>query len=217
MTSSKKPAANRRNSSGPRTAAGKSIASRNAMRHGLTAVTHRQALPSEEVDRFAMALCKDAKDPTIFAQAVRIAENEFALRAIRGQQVVVFQRLQKSQQERIADERIFPTPLIAPAKDDNRTPSLSQVEGNLPDDCGYEGGSVPISARAPHEIRAKPDRTAKGSTVGEPDVSDTTNTTVLELLRLDRYAGRAWSRQKRAINQFMSLKLRRRYWENGDQ
>ena len=49
MSSNRKLAANKRNgckSSGPRTAAGKKKASRNALKHGLSAVVHRQpALP----------------------------------------------------------------------------------------------------------------------------------------------------------------------------
>ena len=45
MRSDRKSAANRRNSCkscGPRTAAGKAIASRNALKHGLSAVVYRQ-------------------------------------------------------------------------------------------------------------------------------------------------------------------------------
>ena len=96
MTSNRKIAANGRNSSkacGPRTAAGKSDASRNALRHGLAAITHREPLPSLEIEEFARALCSDDTDPAAFAQAVKIAENEMALRAIRAQQVAVIERL----------------------------------------------------------------------------------------------------------------------------
>ena len=56
MTSARKVAANRRNSCkscGPRTAAGKAIASRNALRHGLSAIVNRQATPSAEIERLA--------------------------------------------------------------------------------------------------------------------------------------------------------------------
>ena len=80
MTSNRKIAANRRNSRkscGPRTAAGKSDASRSALRDGLVEViTHRQPLPSIEIEEFARALCGDDADPATFAQAVKVAENE---------------------------------------------------------------------------------------------------------------------------------------------
>ena len=52
MTSEQKIEANRRNgrkSRGPRTAAGKLTASRNALRHGLASITHRQAMPVDEI------------------------------------------------------------------------------------------------------------------------------------------------------------------------
>jgi hypothetical protein len=52
MTSVRKIEANRHNgrkSCGPRTAAGKATASRNALQHGLAALTHRQTVPVPEV------------------------------------------------------------------------------------------------------------------------------------------------------------------------
>ena len=96
MTSDRKIEANRRNSRkscGPRSAAGKSIASRNALRHGLAATTFRRYVPPGEIERFARALCGGDSDPVLFAQAVKIANNEVALRAIRAQQVAVIERL----------------------------------------------------------------------------------------------------------------------------
>jgi hypothetical protein len=96
MTSNRKIEANRRNSRkscGPRTSAGKAIASRNALRHGLTALTHRQPAPSAEVEEFARALCGDNHDPILFAQAVKVAEAKMELRAIRTQKVAVVERL----------------------------------------------------------------------------------------------------------------------------
>ena len=44
-------------SCGPRTAAGKAIASRNALKHGLSAIVYRPAAPSAEIERFAKSLC----------------------------------------------------------------------------------------------------------------------------------------------------------------
>ena len=74
MTSVRKIEANRRNSRkscGPRTAAGKSIASRNALRHGLAAITHRQPVLGPEVKQFARVLCGDDNDPVLFTQAAQ--------------------------------------------------------------------------------------------------------------------------------------------------
>src|SRR5258708_7745965 len=98
MTSTSKIAANRRNSQkscGPRTAAGKSVASRNALRHGLAALTHRQTAPSAEIEQFASALCGNDGDPVMFAQAVKIAENKMLLQAIRKQHIAAVERLRE--------------------------------------------------------------------------------------------------------------------------
>jgi hypothetical protein len=98
MTSNRRIEANRRNSRkscGPRTAAGKATASRNALRHGLAALTHRQPAPSAEVVEFARALCGDDRDPILFAQAVKVAEAKIELRAVRAQKVGVVERLRE--------------------------------------------------------------------------------------------------------------------------
>ena len=98
MTSNRKIEANRRNSRkscGPRTAAGKATTSRNALRHGLAALTHRQPAPSAEFVEFARALCGDNQDPILFAQAVKVAQAKLELRAVRAQKVAVVERLRE--------------------------------------------------------------------------------------------------------------------------
>ena len=86
MSSERKITASRNNgrrSSGPRTQAGKTRASRNALQHGLAAISHHQPVPSAEIVRFANALRGDDSDPALLAQARVIAQNEMVLRAIR--------------------------------------------------------------------------------------------------------------------------------------
>lgn len=109
MTSARKIAANRRNgrkSRGPRTAAGKFVGSRNALRHGLAAITHRAPVPIADIERFAKALCGDDKDQELYEHALAIAREEYVLRAIGEQQRAVVERLRE------------PT-AIAPARGDN--------------------------------------------------------------------------------------------------
>jgi hypothetical protein len=77
MTSARKIAANRQNarkSRGPRSGAAKSMARRNAVRHGLAALVHRQPVSETEIDRFAKALCGSDADPILFEQARIIAQ-----------------------------------------------------------------------------------------------------------------------------------------------
>ena len=96
MSSERKVTANRingRRSSGPRTKAGKTRASCNALQHGLAVIMHDQSIPSGEVACFAKAICGDDSDPALLAQAQVIAQNEMVLRAIREQQTAVVERL----------------------------------------------------------------------------------------------------------------------------
>lgn len=80
---------------GPKTAAGKKIASRNALRHGLTAVTHRRVADRAEIEQFARALCGSDDDPNLFEDALDVAECEMALRAVRAQRLAVVGRLRE--------------------------------------------------------------------------------------------------------------------------
>ena len=96
MTSDRKAAANKRNgrkSCGPRTAAGKATASRNALKHGLSAVVYRQPAPSAEVERLAKAFCGHGENPDLLAQARIIAANALVLHAIGAQKIAVVERL----------------------------------------------------------------------------------------------------------------------------
>src|SRR5690348_13777685 len=95
MSSQREIAANRRNaakSCGPRTAAGKSVASRNAWRHGFAALVHRHTVSATELEEFARALCEGDDDPALLVQARTIANNEMALRLIQEQQIAVVER-----------------------------------------------------------------------------------------------------------------------------
>ena len=96
MSSERKVAANKRNSGkscGPRTAAGKATASRNALKHGLSAVVNRQPAPSAESEQLAKAFCGTSENCELLAQARTIAANALVLRAIAAQKLAVVERL----------------------------------------------------------------------------------------------------------------------------
>jgi hypothetical protein len=66
MTSERRIAANRinaRKSRGPRTAAGKSKASRNAWRHGLSRISYLNPAVSEKIAVMAKAICGEDAEP----------------------------------------------------------------------------------------------------------------------------------------------------------
>ena len=83
---------NGRKSRGPRTAAGKSCASHNALRHGLAAFTYKPAAFAE-VERIAKAICNGDTNPLLFEQALVIAENEMVLRCVRVEAIALIERL----------------------------------------------------------------------------------------------------------------------------
>jgi len=97
---------------GPRSAAGKSKASRNALRHGL-ASTNRPPELAAEIEYLAKALCGADRDPALFDQASIIAQNVLMLQRIREQQVAEIDRLREP-------------PARAPAKGDDSPPIEEQ-------------------------------------------------------------------------------------------
>ena len=62
---------------------------------GLRQCIHRKAPPLQEVENFAKALCGDDDNPLLFEQALAIAQEEFVLRAITGQQLAVVERMRE--------------------------------------------------------------------------------------------------------------------------
>ena len=76
-----------RKGGGPRSAAGKKVASRNALRHGFSAATYRRSPAPERLERLAQAIMGEDCDPAIVAQAFRIAENEIILSEIAAHKV----------------------------------------------------------------------------------------------------------------------------------
>lgn len=233
MTTKQKIEANRRNSRkscGPRTAAGKSIASRNALRHGLAAIALRQSAPSAEIDEFAGALCDDDRDPALFAQAVKIAENEMTLRAIRAQQAAAIERLRepyvapfsrkdnslelakrRSFEARLAEREIRArVPELLQKYKDQMPPPL-KLDDKYPDwICGE---LVPIQLRAllqePDDIDEETRERAR-KRIEERNEHEALEAAIGDLIRLDRYQRRAWSRQKKAIREFISMKTKGR-------
>jgi uncharacterized coiled-coil protein SlyX len=113
MTSERKIVANRRNSGrscGPRTAAGKKKASRNAVRHGLAALVHRrQPVPSAEIEQLANAICGGEQDPLLREQATAIAETALVLQAVQAQKNALIERLKDREAIALAsgDDRLI--------------------------------------------------------------------------------------------------------------
>lgn len=86
MTSKRQIRANRQNargSTGPRSVAGKAIAARNALRHGLAVAAPADAAWSEEVEKLAKRIAGETSGTDLLDCARRIAEAEIELRRVR--------------------------------------------------------------------------------------------------------------------------------------
>src|SRR5262245_36080473 len=96
MASERQIAANRRNarkSSGPRSAAGKKRASRNAYRYGLTLSITSTATFAKQLDRLGREIAGDSKEPIVLECARAVAQAELELVRVRRAKVAVIERV----------------------------------------------------------------------------------------------------------------------------
>ncbi len=229
MSSDRKSAANKRNgckSSGPRTAAGKKRASRNALRHGLSAVVHRQPAPSADIERLARAICGQSESPELLAQARLIATNALALRAIAAQRVAVVERLRESTAIALAKgdnsldlarARSMQT-WLARREIDELVPKVLKKYNNQLKSKGQSTrhlgfivpgrifGLLEWSDSIEHEQHAF-EIAQKLVEQNERDEFAALEAAAVDLIRLERYEQRCWSQQKRAIRNFMNLRM----------
>src|SRR6266436_7659341 len=95
MTSETKRAANRRNaarSTGPRSAASKTRASQNALRHGLAISLRHDPATRAEIERMAKLICGDGASRLKCELALVRAESEIVLRRARIASVAIIER-----------------------------------------------------------------------------------------------------------------------------
>jgi hypothetical protein len=96
MSSQRQNFANRRNSSqstGPRTYEGKERARRNALRHGLAAITMRDPSISAEVDRLSQAIGGLEANPVHREHVLVLAEVEVVLSRLRKVRMAIFEQI----------------------------------------------------------------------------------------------------------------------------
>jgi hypothetical protein len=207
MPSEKKIATNRingRKSRGPQTAQGKSAASRNALRHGITTINYRNPAFAQEIEEMALALCEGSTDPCLFQHALTIAECDLVLGFIRRERVAAI--------ERCRDRNAF-----ALAK---RPKSVTIGRGfhHRMDLAFAELGRMGIKmdergAIIPEEIAADPERREyQPLHLLDRDELEAFCEAMPDLTKLERYERRAWSRQKRAIDDFLEAAS----WEEGN-
>jgi hypothetical protein len=196
----------------------------------LAAITHCLPAPSAESKRFAKAICGDDNDPAVFAQALIIAENEMVLRAIRAQRVAVVERLREK--TAIALAKGNNSLRLAKARFKESKRALAELNALLPiviekykDRLPADVCERPRCELVPLEVQLLlRDRTQTSDSIEEPpsatlpidrdcgqveerDEFEAMEMGAPDLIRLDRYERRIWSRQKRAIRHFLKMKL----------
>lgn len=197
----------------------------------MAAIVYSRPVPPAEIERFAKALCGRDDDPGLFTQAVIVAKNEWMLRIIRDQQVAMVERLREfsavahanqdsglalaearaAQAEVAYDEIVTLLPRVV-EKYRDQLPDLKVEIRNGTVMC--EGDIVPILLksllRGPETTEQQRDAMDWASKqIEERDEYEALEAAARDLIRLDRYERRAWSRQKRAIRSFINLKLMR--------
>jgi len=233
---------NGRHSRGPVSAAGKKIASRNALRHGLTAIALKPAAPFPEIETFATALSGTDPDPASAAIALEIAKGEMALRAIRAQKLAAVERLRdvttialkkgdnslavgrgRFLQSWLLDRELKRLiPILMEKYKDQLPPPLSDGSAeNAELNCDEVADCmVPIRLKA---LLQEPDaedqdtvaKKVVGYAIDERDEHDALTEALSDLRKLDRYERHAWSRQLRAYREFMNLKFVQRLQRKG--
>jgi hypothetical protein len=213
LSSPAKIEANRRNghkTRGPRTAAGKLRSSRNALRHGLAAISRHNPECLPEIERIANALCKGDTDPLLFEQALIFAENDYILRCVRSEGLAAIERM------RDPTATPFTKPREALARAQARFRQAKRAYEQL---LAAKTKNAATNSKDRHPAPSPTNNMVTSNDLSEPvrepkplamrDEFDAMRLALPDLRRLERYERRAWSRRKRAIRDFIEITSRR--------
>jgi hypothetical protein len=197
---------NGRKSRGPRTAAGKSCASHNALRHGLAALTYKPAAFAE-VERIAKAICNGNTDPLLFDQALVIAENEMVRRCVRVEGVALVERLRDITAKPLTGrDNSLTRAKVRFRRAKLRYKQLVRAKAKtIATTTGREKHS--LQEQESEAAQSQPRKMQKP--IKSRDEFDALRLAMPDLDRLARYERRAWSRQKRAFREFIEIQSRR--------
>jgi hypothetical protein len=174
MASERQIAANRRNarrSTGPRTSAGKSRASRNAYRHGLSVSVGASTPLAPQLEKLARKIAGNAIDAITLEHAREIAQAELDLARVRGVKVALIERT-------CAFAATDPAQVSVSQADEFLKPITERGSATMPEPTA----SAPMMPpQNPHHSAAAVRRV------------------LLELRKLDRYERRAAARRDRAV------------------
>jgi hypothetical protein len=196
---------NGRKSCGPRTAAGRSCASHNALRHGLAALTYKPAAFAE-VERIAKAICNGDTNPLLFEQALIIAENEMVRRCVRVEAIAMIERLRDITVNPLSRDNSLTRAKVRFRQGKLRYRQLVRAKAKkIVTTTGKEKNSL----QEQESEAAQSQATRMQKPIKSREEFDALRLAMPDLDRLARYERRAWSRQKRAFREFIEIKSRR--------
>jgi hypothetical protein len=207
VTSERKIAANRingRKGRGPRTAAGKFIASCNAFRHGLAACIHRDPQYASQLHELARAYCKGSVDPLLYEQALVIAECDLMLRRVSTQAIIAIERLQDG--TAIALSKRDNSLRVAKARSAQADLAFEEIERVR---AKYGITEPDLDIALPLELENQPPQ--PGWRPPPPKIRDEAEAiteALPDIKRLERYKRRAWSRRRRAFRELLEIERR---------
>jgi hypothetical protein len=234
MSSQAQIAANRvngRKSRGPRTAAGKTRASRNALRYGFGAISRHSPAYFPEIERIARSYCEGDTDPLLFEQALVIAENDMILMCINAECLAAIVRMRDPHAVPFSDSRAS----LAGARARFAQAQLAYAELVEAKAKTTEAGKVITYGEAVDSVPGKNSTRSEDATTDNTAASRSTSAAqphppalcddfeamrraAPDLARLERYRRRAASRRKRAIREFIFIRSLREFsaasWRN---
>jgi hypothetical protein len=174
----------------------RSRARRKTLRHGLAAITRHNPRLFPDIERMAKAICNGDTNPLLMEQALLIAENEILLRCVRLECIAVIERLR--------DKTL--TPLT------RRNNSLARAK--IMFRAAKFRYKLLVRFKATDPWRSSPQQqeseaaqlTSKQKPIRSRDEFEAMRLAMPDLDRLARYERRAWSRRKRAIRDFITIK-----------
>jgi hypothetical protein len=218
--------ANARKGRGPRTAAGKTRASRNALRHGLAAISRHNPAYFPEIGRMATAYCEGDTDPLLFEQALIIAESDIILICLGGERLAAIERMRDPDAIPFSDSKASLARARARFAQAKRAYAQLVKAKQAKAASTSDKDKASISAQKTKETNststdnpAKSNAAATGSTrsvqgphpPAQRDECDAMCRAAPDLTRLERYERRAASRRNRAIREFIFIKSLREF------
>ena len=193
--------ANARKGRGPRSAAGRTRASRNALRHGLAAISRHNPAYFPEIGRMATAYCEGDTDPLLFEQALIIAESDIILICLGAERLAAIERM------RDPDAIPFSDSKASLARARARFAQAKRAYAQLVKAKQAKAGSTSDTGKA--SISAQKNKGPHPP--AQRDECDAMCRAAPDLRRLERYERRAASRRNRAIREFIFIKSLREF------